>query len=251
MLKHLIALTLFAVLASTSFSVTADAQRWKLIKRHNVSNDAVEELVDLKGASGSYVAFRLRARGGTVKVDQFVLNFHDNTLFVSEAPFNLRSGERTRILAEDRSSERFPENALIKYKDGAEHSRYARLEIWGLQTRSGRYAKRPEKLMPTPPPPPRVSQSEPTEELVANSVLVAHETAGREVESATIRVSERIGKFKRLRLAIRKRRWRSRSSPSNSTTAPPPTSPSKGRSGRIPRRRGSKSTASVSFHPSR
>lgn len=193
----------FAVLVNLcAFSATAEAQRWVRITQHDVAQDATQETIDLSGARGSFLSFRLRARGGQINFEQFVLNFHDNTLYVSEAPFSLRSGERTKILADDNRSGRFPENLMVTYKAGETNGRYAKLEVWGLQSRQGRYAERPAEPMPTPPPPPRVGVAEPDAE-EDDSVLIALATPEREADAATIKVEGQPGKFKRLRLAVR------------------------------------------------
>lgn len=189
----------FALTAISDAAMAARPERWVRIAKHRIDLNAKEELIDLRDARGSFVGFQLRARRGTIQIERIRLNFHDKTKHENEAPFRLRSGERTRVIARD-DTERFPETLAVTYKENARNGRYARLEVWGLQTRQGRYAVRPEKLMPVPPPPPRVGLSDSE---AADSVLIAAKTVGREVKQETLKVDEKLSKFKRLRLAVR------------------------------------------------
>lgn len=177
----------------------AQAERWVRIAQHTIDANAKDEVIDLAGAQGTYVGFQLRARRGRIAIQQIVLRFQDNSKHESPAPFSLRSGERTRVFARE-DVERFPEALSVTYQDGARNSSSAVLEVWGLQTREGRDAVRPEQRMPVPPPPPRVGQLELE---ASDSILIAAKTAGREVTSETVDVASSIGKFKRLKLATR------------------------------------------------
>lgn len=156
-------------------------------------------MIDLRDAKGSFVGFQLRARSGRLGIENFTLRFHDKTSYDSEQSFALSSRERTKVFARD-DAERFPDTLSVTYNKDVRPSRFVRLELWGLQTREGRYAERPKKIMPVPPPPPRVGQAEVGTD---GSVLIAVKTLGREVSSETISVADKIGKFKRLRVAVR------------------------------------------------
>lgn len=175
------------------------AERWVRIMQHSINPSNGEEIIDLKGANGSFVGFQLRARRGSVPVERYTLKFHDGTTHLGEKPFRLRSGERSSVVARD-DAERFPDSIIVAYPQDAKGRRFGRLELWGLQTRDGRRSVRPEKLMPVPPPPPRVGD---TELSTPDSVLIAGRNAGREVKLESIEVPDKIGKFKRLRLAAR------------------------------------------------
>jgi hypothetical protein len=192
----LVALSLSALCTAVE---AARPDRWVRIVQHRIDSNTNEEMIDLRDTEGSFVGFQLRARGGRVEIEKIELNFQDKTKHKSEAPFSLSSGERTKVIARD-DAERFPETLLVKYKQNARNGSYAQLELWGLQTREGRYAKRPEKLMPVPPPPARVAHLELE---VADSMLIAAKNVGREVEYETLKVDEHLSKFKRLRLAAR------------------------------------------------
>lgn len=201
-LWRLLFILLIPVATCAAFAGQANAakgERWVRILSHQIDRNASEDLLDLRSASGSFVGFQLRARRGSVDIDRFVLTLNDKATDQSAGPFRLRSGERTRVLARG-ETERFPETLIVTYKEDGRRSRSVRLEVWGLQSREGRYAKRPEKQMPIPPPPPRVGAADPD---AVRSVLMAVETAEREVDREELAVPERLGKFKSLRLAVR------------------------------------------------
>ncbi len=192
---------LTAAFVAVPVAEAARGERWVRITQHRIDTQQGEELIDLRDARGSFVAFRLRARRGRLGIEHFTVNFHDKTSYTSEQGFVLRSGERTKVLARgDDDVERFPETLSVAYQKDYRSGRNARLEVWGLQTREGRNAERPEKIMPVPPPPPRVGQAEIGSD---GSVLISVKTLGRETAAETIDVADKIGKFKRLRLAVR------------------------------------------------
>ena len=175
------------------------ADRWVRIVQHRIDRDRPEEIIDLRDARGSFVGFQVRARRGTVAVDRYTLNFHDGTKYEGEEALRLRPGRRSSVIARG-DAERFLDSLLVRYPKGVRRSRSARLELWGLQTGVGRGAKRPEKLMPVPPPPPRVGDVELEN---PGSVLITAQEVGREVKQETIEVAQQLGKFKQLRLAAR------------------------------------------------
>lgn len=202
MFQRILSTLLFVVataLAWATASDTAEAQRWVRLADHRVEQGATEDRIDLRDARGSYVGFQLRARRGSVEIEEIDLEFSDKTKHKSPAAFRLRSGERTRVFARE-DNERFPDGLRVKYQDGARNGRYARIELWGLQTREGRDAVRPEERMPVPPPPPRVGQREIQ---ASGAILIAAKTAGREVSNETLEIAENIGKFTRLTLGVR------------------------------------------------
>lgn len=180
-------------------SDTAEAQRWVRLAQHSIDAEAADELIDLSEARGSFVGFQLRARRGSIAIEQITLKFSDDTRHESPAPFRLRSGERTRVFARE-DNERFAESLLVAYQNDARIGRRAMLEVWGLQTRAGRSNVRPEKRMPVPPPPPRIGQREIE---AGGAILVTAKTAGRESRIETLDVAENIGKFTQLTLAAR------------------------------------------------
>ncbi|KUO55489.1 MAG: hypothetical protein APF80_00820 [Alphaproteobacteria bacterium BRH_c36] len=202
MLQRFVPVLAMLVWVAASWCGPAQAaapERWVRIAQHTIDVNAKEETIDLAAAQGSFVGFQLRARGGRVAIQQIVLKFQGDAKHESPAPFQLRSGERTRVFARE-DTERFPEVLSVAYQNGVRSGRSAMLELWGLQTRDGRNAVRPEQQMPVPPPPPRVGQLELD---ASTSILIAAKTAGREVTSETLDVADGIAKFKRLKLATR------------------------------------------------
>ncbi|MBU2580307.1 MAG: hypothetical protein KJ622_01125 [Alphaproteobacteria bacterium] len=202
MFKRFLSTFAIFMLASSAWIVTsesAQAQRWVRLAQHQIDVDAKDELIDLGSAEGSFVGFQLRARRGSIAIEQISLKFSDDTGHESPAPFSLRSGERTRVFSRE-DNERFPVSLRVTYQDNARNSRRAMLEVWGLQTREGRNNLRPEKQMPVPPPPPRIGQREVE---ASGAILITAKTAGREAMSETLDVAENIGKFTRLTLATR------------------------------------------------
>ena len=201
MFLRLVHVLLVVAFVASGWASSAEAARWIRITQHQIDPQAQEDLIDLRKARGSFIGFRLRARRGAVAVDSYVLNFHDKTKHEGGQPFRLRSGERTRIIARD-EGERFPESLSVRYQQDRPSGRYTRIEVWGLQSRQGRRAQRPEKLMAVPPPPGRVVQ--PVAEPSSNdTVLIAAQEIEREVKSGALDVADKLGKFKRLRLAVR------------------------------------------------
>ncbi|MEQ8823880.1 MAG: hypothetical protein RIC14_05860 [Filomicrobium sp.] len=177
----------------------ARAERWVRIAQYRIDPKQPETMIDLRDRSGSFVGFQLRARRGQIGIEHFTLRFHDKTHYDSTDRFRLRRNERTKVFARE-EAERFADTLSVTLDQDIRPGRYARLELWGLQTRAGRFAKRPEKLMPVPPSPRRVAASELSGD---GAVLISVKEAGREVDAETLEVANKLGKFSRLRLGVR------------------------------------------------
>ena len=203
MFHRLLLVSLAAAFMASGWVTKVEAARWVRITQHKVDLKAQEELIDLRKARGSFIGFRFRARRGAIAIDSYVLDFHDKSKHEGDAPFRLRSGERTRIIARD-NGEQFPETLTVRYKADSKTGRYARLEVWGLQSRRGRRARRPKEavVVAVPPPPGRVVQTD-AEPASNETVLIAGQELGREVKTGTIDVDQKLGKFKRVRIAVR------------------------------------------------
>ncbi len=203
MIHRLVLVSIAAAFMASGWGTSVEAARWVRITQHKVDTNAQEELIDLRKARGSFIGFRFRARRGPIAIDSYVLDFHDKSKHQGNSPFRLRSGERTRIIAGD-NNERFPETLRVRYQLDTKTGRYARLEVWGLQSRQGRRAQRPETpvIVAVPPPPGRVVQTD-AEPTSNDTVLIAAKELGREVKTGTIDVDQKLGKFKRVRIAVR------------------------------------------------
>lgn len=203
MFHRLVLVSIAATFIASGWATSVEAARWVRITQHVIDKNAQEELIDLRKARGSFIGFRFRARRGAVAIDSYVLNFHDKSKHEGLSPFRLRSGERTRIIARD-EGERFPEMLTVRYQSDAKNGRYARLEVWGLQSRQGRRAQRPKEpvIVAVPPPPGRVVQTD-AEPASNETVLIAAKELGREVKAGTVKVDPKLGKFKLVRLAVR------------------------------------------------
>ncbi len=213
--RHLTLLSIFVF--ALFVSSTAEARdRWVRIAIHTADLGQDIETIDLRKARGSYKAFRLRALRRPVNFDSVRFSYADGTGYISQKPFRLRSGERTKEI-DLTGIEHFVDELVIDYGEQRRTRRRPLIEVWGLQSRSGRRAKRPEgpssgryvavdgqpvgeeEAPKGPPLPDRAT----TGSLGSNGdVLFGAKYVGFGVDTDVIRVGRKIGKFENIWLQV-------------------------------------------------
>ena len=212
----LICLSIFVLSSAT---VTHARDRWVRIARHTADLRQDLETIDLSKVKGSFKAFRVRALRRPVKFESVRFGYSDGTGYVSKQPFRLRPGERTKEI--DRTGlERFVDEVVVDYAPQRRSRRRPVLEIWGLQSRTGRLAKRKknvgggryitaarqsagadkkEEEYKGPPLPDRATIGSPGSN---GDVLFGAKYVGFGVDTDVIRVGRKIGKFENIWLQV-------------------------------------------------
>lgn len=218
MVRTFAALSLIAYLIG-SLLTPAHAQisrgdRWTKIAVAPITLDSGLASIDLSSARGKYKALRVRVNRGTINFTQLQIIYLDGSVHQIDKEFRLRRRERTKPL-DLRSEERFVEEINIGFEPSERGSAKATVEIWGLQSRKGRYAKRPKgesvadggseagarRPYEGPPPlPPRLTGSETATD---GDVLFGAEYVGFKSDKDVIRVGQKVGKFSKIRLRVR------------------------------------------------
>lgn len=205
--------------AQLGFSVETSAARgdsWKPIASEDIDLRVDRMSIDLKEAPGRYKALRLRVRGRTITFNSLKVTYADAPAFSVDRQFRLSNRERTKIL-DEREAGYFLETLELAF-DPIEGSRKrtSRLEVWALQNRADRSAKRFSQkladaadsvgqasqdvtLSDTPPLPSKVA---PGATSPAGDVLFGAKYVGFGIDRDVIRVGRQLGKFRKLRLRV-------------------------------------------------
>ncbi len=205
--------------ALLGFSINASAARgdsWKRIAVEDIDLRVDRMSIDLKEAPGRYKALRLRVRGRTIAFKNLKVTYADAPAFSVDRPFRLSNRERTKIL-DERDAGYFLETLELSFDPiDSSRKRTSRLEVWALQNRADRSAKRfSEKLADaadsvgqanqdvtlsdTPPLPSKVA---PGATSPAGDVLFGAKYVGFGIDRDVIRVGRQLGKFRKLRLRV-------------------------------------------------
>lgn len=213
--------------ALSGFNGTAKAARgdsWKQIASEDIDLRVDKMSINLKEAPGRYKALRLRVRGRTIAFTGLKITYADAPAFIVDRQFRLSNRERTRIL-DERETGRFLDALELSFDPiDSSSRRTSRLEVWALQNRADRSAKRfSEKLADaadsvgpaggpaeslagqdvllsdTPPLPSKVA---PGATSPAGDVLFGAKYVGFGIDRDVIRVGRQLGKFRKLRLRV-------------------------------------------------
>lgn len=217
------AAVLAGLAALTGFQDSAAAARgdsWKRVVAEDIDLRVDRMEINLKEAPGRYKALRLQVRGRTITFTGLKLTYADAPAFSVDRQFRLSNGERTKIL-DERETGRFLETLELSLEPiDSSSRRTSRLEVWALQNRADRSAKRfSEKLADaaesvgpvggpagqdvvlsdTPPLPSKVA---PGATSPAGHVLFGAKFVGFGIDRDIIRVGRQLGKFAKLRLRV-------------------------------------------------
>ncbi len=215
MFRTLVAFCLALVFGSAVSSVQAQinrGDRWTKLATENVDLKSGLASIDLSKRNGSFKAFRLRMARGGIRFTQIQFLYADGTVHQVDKAFRLERRERTKPL-DLRSEERFIEQVNIEFDPNTRSRSRARLEIWGLQSRKGRRAKRPQqpegssvesaeaatRVDGKPPLPTRLSGGGSASD---GDVLFGAEYIGFDVDKDVIPVGRKVGKFNKIRLKV-------------------------------------------------
>lgn len=201
---------LFLGVFAISLTSQADAQvrrgdRWKLLDVEDVDLSKGQASINLAKARGSYKGFRIRATRASIRLKNIQFVYSDGTSFDRDKPIQLNTGERT-VPLDLRLEERFVERLNIVYDVVEEARRDSKLQIYGLQSRRGRRAKRPaeDPVVAGPTAPiPTPEKIKPEDLKPEGDVLFGKHYVGLGLEQDIIRVDRKLGKFSSIRLLVR------------------------------------------------
>jgi len=214
-----------AALIGTQFTLATSAEaargdRWKRIAVETIDIREDEASIDLTSASGKYKAFRLRVRGRTLKFRGLSMTYAEGDVFRVDKSFRLGNRERTKTLDEQEDGRFIDKLTVLLDPVETSRKRTSRLEVWALQNRKDRTAKRFDdklkeaadaaavaagekpgevRLSGTPPLP---SQVAPGATSPAGDVLFGVQYVGFGLDHDVIRVGRQLGKFSRLRIRV-------------------------------------------------
>lgn len=128
-------------LAATGVLSGAVAQdRWVKIGTAEADLSRGSQVVDLKGAKGSFKAFRVNIVQGEAKLINVQVRYLNGQAHNERRTINLMKNERTRPI-DQRAEERFAEGLTICFENNQRGN--AKFDVFGLQSRKGGSAARP------------------------------------------------------------------------------------------------------------
>lgn len=180
----------------------ARGDRWKQVSEVPLDTSQPSTLIDLRTLSGSFMAFRVRVVGGTVKFNELKLNYSDGSSYAADQAFELRSGESTKVLDFYRRG-RFINSVRLGYTIA--EGTAPKVEIHGLQSWRGRRARRPagERYVKSNEPPPLPTSTAQVLPQATGGLLIASKYITFHGDHDTIEIAKEIGKFRRIRLQVR------------------------------------------------
>jgi len=128
-----------ALAATGALSVASAQDKWVSIGTSTVDVSKGVHVIDLKGSKGSYKAFRVVLPEGDLVLSNIQVRYSNGLAHNEQRPINLNRGERTKSI-DARDTERFVEGVTLCYKAGRGD---AKVEVQGLQSRTGATATRP------------------------------------------------------------------------------------------------------------
>lgn len=180
----------------------ARGDRWTQVSEVPLDTSQSSTLIDLRALSGSFMAFRMRVVGGTVKFDELKLNYSDGSFYAADQAFELRNGESTKVLDFFRRG-RFINSVRLSYAvvQGTE----PRVQIHGLQSWRGRRAQRPagEQYVKSDEAPPLPTSTTQVLPQATGGLLVASKYVTFHGDHDKIKVAKEMGKFGRVRIQVR------------------------------------------------
>ncbi len=216
-----LAATLMHVSATTSaHAQIARSDRWVLLKTHALDITNGNADIDLTTTKGAYKAVRLRALRHRVVLSQVDVFYSNDDSHIEKRRINLKRKLRSRPIGLSRK-ERFLDGVSLTFEPLEDGNRKPRIQIWGLQSRKGRIAKRPQP--PTDEKTAELSDESGVAETTAarievllpkaaasitsaasesSDVLLAAEHIGFATDTQVIPVGAKVGKFRRIRLHV-------------------------------------------------
>jgi|LNFM01.1.fsa_nt_gb hypothetical protein len=210
-------------LAATGVLSGASAQdRWIKIGSFDADLSRGSQAVDLKGAKGSFKAFRVNIVQGEAKLTNVQVRYLNGQAHNERRTINLLRNERTKSM-DQRAAERFVEGATVCFETGQRGN--AKFEVFGLQSRKGGTAARPAitqgltwpaacpgaaavsaapttgpiAATPTAPVP---QTAQPGTQLPGGAVLFGVQNVGFIRDRDVIRVGANLGQFDRIQLRV-------------------------------------------------
>ena len=210
-------------LAATGVLSGASAQdRWIKIGSFDADLSRGSQAVDLKGAKGSFKAFRVNIVQGEAKLTNVQVRYLNGQAHNERRTINLLRNERTKSM-DQRAAERFVEGATVCFETGQRGN--AKFEVFGLQSRKGGTAARPAitqgltwpaacpgaaavsaapttgpiAATPTAPVP---QTAQPGTQLPGGDVLFGVQNVGFIRDRDVIRVGANLGQFDRIQLRV-------------------------------------------------
>ncbi len=213
-------------LAATGIMSGASAQdRWVKIGNFDAELGRGSQAVDLKGAKGSFKAFRVHMIEGEAKLTNIQFRYINGQAHNERRLINLLRNERTKPI-DQRSAERFVEGVTTCFDSNQRGP--VKFEVYALQSRKGAAAKRPaitETLTwpaacpsgpgaapvaakPTTgpiaatPTAPIAQPAAPGTQLPGGAVLFGTQNVGFIRDRDVIRVGANLGQFDRIQLRV-------------------------------------------------
>jgi len=210
-------------LAATGVLSGASAQdRWIKIGSFDADLSRGSQAVDLKGAKGSFKAFRVNVVQGEAKLINVQVRYLNGQAHDERRTINLLRNERTKSI-DQRAAERFVEGATVCFENGQRGN--AKFEVFGLQSRKGGTAPRPAitqgitwpaacpgaaavSAAPTTgpiaatPTAPIAQTAQPGTVLPGGAVLFGVQNVGFIRDRDVIRVGANLGQFDRIQLRV-------------------------------------------------
>ncbi len=210
-------------LAATGVLSGASAQdRWIKIGSFDADLSRGSQAVDLKGAKGSFKAFRVNIVQGEAKLINIQVRYLNGQAHNERRTINLLRNERTKSM-DQRGDERFVEGATVCFENGQRGN--AKFEVFGLQSRKGGSAARPAITqgitwlaacpgaaavsaapttgpIATTPTAPIAQTAQPGSVLPGGAVLFGVQNVGFLRDRDVIRVGANLGQFDRIQLRV-------------------------------------------------
>ncbi len=210
-------------LTATGFVSTASAQdKWVKMGTFDADLSRGSQVVDVKGAKGSFKAFRVNIVQGEAKIINVQIRYLNGQAHNERRTINLLRNERTKSI-DQRAEERFVEGATVCFETGQKGN--AKLELFGLQSRKGGSAARPAikaalnwpaacpggtaiQAAPTTgpiqgtPTAPIAQNATPGTQLPGGAVLFGVQNVGFIRDRDVIRVGANLGQFDRIQLRV-------------------------------------------------
>ncbi len=210
-------------LAATGVLSGASAQdRWIKIGSFDADLSRGSQAVDLKGAKGSFKAFRVNVVQGEAKLINVQVRYLNGQAHNERRTINLLRNERTKAI-DQRAVERFVEGATVCFENGQRGN--AKFEVFGLQSRKGGTSARPAITqgitwtaacpgsaavtaapttgpIATTPTAPIAQTAQPGTVLPGGAVLFGVQNVGFIRDRDVIRVGANLGQFDRIQLRV-------------------------------------------------
>ncbi len=211
-----------ALVATGVLSGASAQDRWIKIGSFDADLSRGSQAVDLKGAKGSFKAFRVNIVQGEAKLINVQVRYLNGQAHNERRTINLLRNERTKSI-DQRAAERFVEGATVCFENGQRGN--AKFEVFGLQSRKGGTAPRPAITqgltwpaacpgaaavsaapttgpIPATPTAPIAQTAKPGAQLPGGAILFGVQNVGFIRDRDVIRVGANLGQFDRIQLRV-------------------------------------------------